>query len=73
MSKGAIMITLMVVGIGLGILGWAQAESVHVANIKPLSEAIHVANIWEAVGIAGIVIAVVGFGLLAAGWGRGSK
>ena len=71
--KGVIIICLIISGIGLGILGWAQAESVHVANIKPLSEAIHVANNWEAVGIGGIVIAVIGFGLLAAGWGRGSK
>ena len=71
--KGFIIIALIVAGIGLGILGWAQAESVHVANIKPLSEAIHVANNWEAVGITGVGLIVAGFVLLAAGWGRGSK
>jgi hypothetical protein len=71
--KGFIMIALIVAGIGLGILGWAEAESVRVANIKPLSEAIHVANNWEAVGIGGVVLMVAGFGLLAAGWGRGAK
>jgi hypothetical protein len=71
--KGAIMITLIVAGIGLGILGWSEAESVRVAAIKPLSEAIHVANNWEAVGIVGVVLIVAGFALLAIGWGRGSK
>lgn len=71
MSKGAIMITLIVAGIGLGILGWAQAESVHVANIKPLSEAIRVANRWMWVGIGGAVLIVTGLALLAKGWGRG--
>ena len=73
MSKGAIMITLIIAGLGLGILGWAQAESVHVANIKPLSEAIHVANMWMCVGIGGAVLIGVGFALLATGWGRGDK
>lgn len=67
------MITLMIAGIGVGILGWAMAESVHVAEIKPLSEAIRVANIWMWVGISGGVTAAIGLGLLAAGWGRGGK
>ena len=71
MSKGAIMLTLIIAGIGLGILGWAEAESVHVANIKPLSEAIRVANNWTVVGIGGVALIVIGFALLAAGWGRG--
>jgi hypothetical protein len=73
MQKGAIMITLIVAGIGLGILGWAEAESVHVAEIQPLSKAIHVANIWMGVGIGGAVMIAIGLALLAAGWGRGSK
>lgn len=71
MNKGAIMITLLIAGIGVGILGWAQAESVHVAEIKPLSEAIRVANIWMWVGIGGGITAGIGLILLAAGWGRG--
>ncbi len=71
MSKGAIMITLILAGIGVGILGWAQAESVHVAEIKPLSEAIRVANIWMYIGIGGAITAGIGLALLAAGWGRG--
>ena len=73
MQKGAIMLTLIIAGIGLGILGWAQAESVRVAEIKPLSEAIHVANIWMWIGISGAGLIVAGLGLLAAGWGRGGK
>lgn len=73
MSKGAIMLTLIIAGIGFGILGWSQAESVRVAEIKPLSEAIHVANNWMYLGIGGAVFIAVGFGLLAAGWGRGKK
>lgn len=72
--KGFIMIALIIVGIGLGILGWAESESVHVAAIKPLSEAIHVANLWiYGCAVPGIVLILTGFGLLAAGWGRGSK
>lgn len=71
MQKGAIMITLMIAGIGIGILGWAMAESVHVAEIKPLSESIRVANIWMWVGIGGGGLIFTGLGLLAAGWGRG--
>jgi hypothetical protein len=71
--KGFIMIALIVAGIGLGILGWAEAESVRVANIKPLSEAIRVANSWMWIGIGGLTFIALGFVLLAAGWGRGSK
>lgn len=73
MQKGAIVLTLMIGGLGLGILGWAEAESVHVADIKPLSEAIRVANSWMYVGIGGAVMIAIGLVLLAAGWGRGSK
>lgn len=73
MSKGAIMLTLIIAGIGVGILGWAEAESVRVASIQPLSEAIHVANIWMYVGIGGAVMIAIGLALLAAGWGRSSK
>lgn len=73
MSKGSIMVTLIVAGVGVGILGWAEAESVRVASIQPLAEAIHVANIWMYVGIGGAVMIAIGLALLAAGWGRGSK
>jgi uncharacterized membrane protein YidH (DUF202 family) len=68
MSKGAIMLTTFIAGIGLGILGWTQAESVRVADIKPLSKAIHVANIWMVVGIGGAVLIGVALTLLATGW-----
>lgn len=71
MQKGAIMITLIVAGIGVGILGIAQAESVRVADIKPLSEAIHVANNWWVVAVVGGALILSGLALLAAGWGRG--
>lgn len=71
MSKGAIILTTIIAGIGLGILGWSQAESVRVAEIKPLSHAIQVANIWMVVGIGGALLIAIGIGLLAAGWGRG--
>ena len=71
MSKGAIMITLIALGIGLGILGWAQAESVHVAEIKPLSHAIEVANHWLwFCAYPGIGLIAIGFVLLASGWGK---
>ena len=65
------MLTLIIAGIGLGILGWAEAESVRVAEIKPLTKSIHVANNWMAVGIGGAVLIAIGLVLLAAGWGRG--
>lgn len=71
MSKGAIMITLVIAGIGIGILGWAMAESVRVAEIKPQAQSIHVANIWMWVGIGGGGLIATGLALLAAGWGRG--
>lgn len=71
MSKGAIIIIIITAGIGLGILGWSQAESVHVAEIKPLSQAIHVANNWWVVAVVGGALILSGLGLLAAGWGRG--
>lgn len=73
MSKGAITLTLFIAGIGVGILGWTQAESVRVAEIKPLSRAIHVANIWMYVGIGGAAMILIALALLGAGWGRGSK
>lgn len=65
------MITLVIAGIGVGILGWAMAESVYVAEIKPLSESIRIANIWMWVGISGGGLIATGLALLAAGWGRG--
>lgn len=68
MKKGAIMLITFIAGIGLGILGWTQAESVRVADIKPISKAIHVANIWMVVGIGGAVLIGVALTLLAAGW-----
>ena len=74
MSKGVAIITLIAVGIGLGILGWAESESVHVAEIKPLSHAIEVANHWIwFCAVPGIVMIVLGFVLLATGWGSGDK
>lgn len=69
--KGYIIIALIIAGIGLGILGWAESESVHVANIKPLSEAIHVANNWlYFAAYPGIALIVIGFTLLATGWAK---
>jgi hypothetical protein len=71
MQKGAIVLITIIAGLGLGILGWAQAESVHVAEIKPLSEAIHVANKWMVLGIGGGILMGIGFVLLATGWAKG--
>lgn len=69
--KGYIILALIIVGIGLGILGWAESESVHVAAIKPLSEAIHVANLWiYGCAVPGIILIVWGFVLLATGWAK---
>lgn len=71
MSKGFIIIALIVLGIGLGILGWAQSESVWVAEIRPLSKGIAVANAWIwGCAVPGIVMIVIGFVLLASGWGK---
>lgn len=74
MSRGFIVIALIIAGLGLGILGWAEAESVHVANIKPLSEAIHVANLWlRLCAYPGAVLILLGLVLLATGWANKSK
>lgn len=73
MSKGVAIITLIAVGIGLGILGWAESESVHVAEIKPLSHAIEVANHWVwFCAVPGIVMIVLGFIWLAISSGGGN-
>lgn len=72
--RGFIIIALIIAGIGLGIVGWAESESVHVADIKPLTQAIHVANLWIwFCAVPGIVSIVAGFALLASGWGAGKK
>jgi hypothetical protein len=72
--RGFIIIALVIAGIGLGILGWAESESVHVAEIKPLSQAIHVANNWIWFSaVPGVVMIITGFALLASGWGASKK
>lgn len=71
MSKGFISVALIILGIGLGILGWAQSESVHVAAIKPLSQAIHAANLWLwFCAYPGVALIVIGLALVVIGWGK---
>lgn len=74
LTSGAWIMIMFVGGLGLAALGYAQSESVHVAEIKPLSEAIHVANIWIwCCAVPGCVIAAIGLVLLAIGWMGGKK
>lgn len=69
LTSGVWIMILFVGGLGLAALGYAKSESYSVAQIKPISEAIRVANLWIwACAVPGCVLAAIGLVLLAKGW-----
>jgi len=66
MSKGKIIIIMLIAGVILGFGGWITSESAAVTTVAA-------ANHWIVVAVIGAVLAVTSLALLAAGWGRGQK
>lgn len=65
-TQGVLMFAMIIGGLALAIWGYAQSESYKVAQIQPLSKAIHIANMWLGfVAFPGAVICIAGFVWLA--------
>jgi hypothetical protein len=68
-TSGTWIMLLLIGGLALAGIGYARSESFAVAQIKPLSESIRVANLWIwGCAVPGLVLAVTGLVLLAMGW-----